>query len=165
MAEEREISDQELLKLEYQECASHSRFTVGHCFTYFVSFSTFFFLLIGAYNYVWSTEQRVFGDLKNFLLLTIAGFGFLAVIIAQIIEQRNVQIFRACDSRAATVERLMGIGGIGGGIWQILTDPERRERLLNIPISHTVAISLLYLLVVIIWFSLIILSVYQMLFV
>lgn len=162
MAEERGTPDQELLKLEYQECASHSRFTVGHRFTYFVSFSTFFFLLIGAYNYIWSTEQMVFGELKDTLLLVISGFGFITVAIASMIERRNVHIFRICDSRAATVEKLMGISGVGGGIWQILVDPGRRERFLNIPISHTVAISFFYLVVAIIWFLLIIFSSYQM---
>ena len=164
MAEERGMSDQELLKLEYQECAAHSRFTVGHRFTYFVSFSTFFFLLIGAFNYVWITQQRVFGELKNYLLVMISGFGFLTVIIAILIERRNVQIFRTCDNRAAVIERRMGIGGVGGGIWQILTDPERRQRFLNIPVSHTVAISLFYTAVAIIWWLLIIFSIYQTLF-
>jgi len=162
MAEEREMPEQELLKLEYQECVAHSRFTVGHRFTYFISFATIFFILIGAYNYVWTAEAKTSGQLKPVLLLMIAIFGFFTVFTAWMIEKRCIQIYRTCDNRAASLERLMGIGD--GGIWQVLTDQGRREKFFGIPIGHATAISLFYGIVSTIWLLLVVLSSYLILF-
>lgn len=162
MAEEREAKDQELFKLEYQECASHSRFTVGHRFTYFISFATIFFVLIGAYNYVWITEVKALGQLKSLFLLLISIFGLITVWVAWMIEWRCIQIYRTCDNRAAAVERLMGIGG--GGIWQVLTDQGRRKKFLGIPIGHVAAISLFYGAVLSTWLLLVMVSGYLFLF-
>ena len=164
MAEERKPSDQELFKLEYKECSTHSRFTVGNRFTYFVSFATFFFLLVGVYNYVWATEIKVFGQLKPVLLSLISWFGLITVGVAWMIERRCIHIYRTCDNRAAMIERLMDIGGLGGGIWQILTDSGRRRKFLGIPIGHATAISLFYLTVSTIWILLFLLSIYLLLF-
>jgi len=63
------------------------------------------------------------------------------------------------------IERLMDIGGLGGGIWQILTDSGRRRKFLGIPIGHATAISLFYLTVSTIWILLFLLSIYLLLFV
>lgn len=58
------MTDKELLQLEYRECVEHGRFMVGVRFNYFITFTTFFFVLIGAYNYVLIAEPKVFGVLK-----------------------------------------------------------------------------------------------------
>ena len=163
MAEEKKASDQELFKLEYQECSTHSRFTAGNRFTYFISFATIFFVLIGAFNYIWITEGKVFGQLKALLLFLVSGFGLITVWVAWLIESRCIQIYRICDNRAAMIERLMDIGGLGGGIWQILTDSGRRRKFLGIPIGHATAISLFYGAVLTVWL-LLLFSSYLLLF-
>ena len=148
----------DLLRLEYQECVSHSRFIVDIRFRYFVSFTTFFFVLMGAYGYIWVSEKKVFGELKSFLLCALAFFGLMTVVVATMIERRNIHIFRTCNNRAAMLERLMGIEEIGGGIWQLLADPARRRKFLGITVAHTTAISVFYGAVFLVWLMILVFS-------
>jgi len=59
--QEEKQPDQDLLKLEYEKAISHGEFIVGIRFNYFISFTTFFFILVGAFYYVWATEENVPG--------------------------------------------------------------------------------------------------------
>lgn len=79
--------------------------------------------------------------------------------VAWLIELRCVQIFRACDNRAAILERLMGIKS---GIRQTFADPTWREKILGvIPIGHAVAIALFYRIVWLVWLLLVGYSAYK----
>lgn len=159
--EEQPPQNQELLRLEYHECVSHSRFIVGIRFTYFVSFTSFFFILVGAYHYIWASAPEVFGQLKPWLRLVVGLFGFFVLGVAWFIEWRGAQISRTFDRRAAELEKLMGIEN---GIRQNLADPKQRNRFLGIPVAHTVAISLFYSGIAIVWFLLVVYSGYLLRF-
>lgn len=152
MGNEEKVENQNLLHFEFQECVSHSRFVVGIRFTYFVSFTSFFFVIIGTYHYVWASEPGVFGELKPWLLLTLSTFGSFVLVVAWFIEKRGAQISRAFDARAATLEKAMGIEN---GIRQKLVDPKQKPRSLGIPISHTLTISIFYSGIALVWFLLI----------
>lgn len=146
--------------MEYQECVSASRFVVGTRFNYFVSFTTFFFILVGGFHYAWASQVNVFGGLKPWIMLAIALFGLYMVAIALILERRAAQLYRTADNRAADLERLMGIQG---GIRQIFVMPWQRKKFLGIPVTHTASIRMFYGVVALIWISLILFSVYQIL--
>lgn len=152
MENEEKVENQNLLRFEFQECVSHSRFVVGIRFTYFVSFTSFFFVMVGAYHYVWASEPRVFGELKPWLLLILSTFGSFVLVVAWFIEKRGAQISKVFDTRAATLEKAMGIEN---GVRQKLVDPEQKPRSLGIPISHTLAISIFYSVIALVWFLLI----------
>ena len=161
MGEDEKNPDRELLKLEYEECVSHGRFVIGIRFTFFVSFLTVFFVLMGAYHYIWATEPKVFRHLKPFVLLAAALFGLYTVIVAKIIERRNIQTYRTCDDRASILERMMGIQN---GIRQVFASLEWEQRFLGIPMTHAVGISMFYWAVTLIWTLLILFSSYQLWF-
>ena len=159
--QEEKPPDRWLLKIEYQECVSHGRFIVGIRFSYFVSFTTFFFALVGAFHYVWATQDEVFGKLKPWLMLAIAMFGFYTVIVAMIIERRSIQLYRASDSRAADVELMMGIRG---GIRQTFKMPWRTQYFFRIiPVTHSAGVAMLYRAVAFIWIVLALFSAYKIL--
>ncbi|MDO8660009.1 MAG: hypothetical protein Q7K54_05435 [Candidatus Parcubacteria bacterium] len=155
-------SDRELdlLKLEYEKAISHGEFIVGIRFNYFLSFTTFFFILVGAFHYVLITEEKVFGGLKPWLMFAIALFGFYTVVVAFIIELRSVQLYRASDQRAADLEMLMGIKN---GIRQILLMPKRKIPLIGIPVGHAAGIAMFYGAVSLFWILLTFFSYYQIL--
>lgn len=148
--------DRDLLKLEYQECNSHTRFIVGIRFSYFVSFTTLFFALVGAFYFVWISEAKELQQLKPVAMLAIAGFGFYTVFVARMIEQRNIQLYRTSDSRAADLEWLMEIKE---GIHRILVMQGRKQYLLKIPVTHTRAIDMFYRAVAIVWVLLVLFSI------
>lgn len=150
--------DPDFLKLEYQECVSASRFVVGTRFNYFVSFTTFFFILVGGFHYIWTTETKVFGELKPWIMLAIAVFGIYMVVTALILEQRAAQLYRTADNRAAELERLMGIQN---GVRQIFVMPVQKKKFLGIPITHTASIRMFYRVVAFIWILLVLFSVYR----
>lgn len=157
------LSDRELdlLKLEYQECVSSSRFHVGIRFSYFVSFTTVFLILVGTFNYIWAMEPDKLGRLKPWTMISIAGFGLFTAIVAIMIEIRNHQLYRTADIRAAFLEKKMGIIGIIGGIRQIYANPVKPHRILWVPITHTVGIRMFYGVVLLIWILLILISRYE----
>lgn len=159
--QEEKQSDRDTLNIEYQECVTHSRFVVSTRFSYFVSFTTFFLILVGGFHYVWTAEIDVFGKLKPWIMLSISLFGFYMVGIVLILELRAAQLYRASDRRAANLERLMGIKD---GIRQIFVMPEQRKKFFVIPLTHTAGIGMFYGAIALIWFVLILFSVYQIMF-
>ncbi len=156
--QEEKQPDQDLLKLEYEKAISHGEFIVGIRFNYFISFTTFFFILVGAFYYVWATEENVPEKLKPVLMIAISVFGFYTVGVAFIIELRSVQLYRASDQRAADLEKLMGIKD---GIRQILLMPKQKLRFLRITIGHAAGIAMFYVLVAFVWIFLLCFSVYK----
>lgn len=151
MAKEDESPDndvKDLLKLQYEKCIEHGNIIVGTRFTYFVSFTTVFFVLMGAWYYIWTSEAVAVVPLKSYILGATAIFGFMSVSVAIIIELRNIQVFKTCYKLAAKVEGEMKIRG---GIWQILMNPKIVRKFLYIPVSHTAAIMIFYGSVAIIW--------------
>ena len=163
LASQEEQPNRELLKIEYQECVSSGRFIVGIRFSYFVSFTTFFFILVGAFHYVWTSEVEALKQLRPGVMLAIAGFGFYTVIVAMILEKRSIQLYRTSDNRAADVEQLMGIKS---GIRQIFMMPFRTQYLFikKIPITHSMGIAMFYRAVASIWIVLILFSVYEIVY-
>lgn len=160
VSQEEKQPDQDLLKLEYQEAVSHSRFIVGIRFSYFISFITIFFALVGAFHYVWISEAKALEQLKPGIMLAIAMFGFYMVVVAIIIERRNIQLYRAADNRAADLERLMGIKG---GIRQIYVMPWRTQYFFGITVTHSMGVAMFYRAVAFIWIALALFSVYKIL--
>lgn len=146
------------INLEYQECVSVSRFVVGNRFNYFVSFTTFFVVLVGGFYYVGITEKEILQELKPWFLLAIAGFGLYTSIIVLILEQRGIQIYQTADNRAAELERLMGIKD---GIRQILVMSQRKKKLLGVPLTYTFGIKSFYWLIFVIWTNAVIASIFQ----
>lgn len=147
--QEKQQPDRDLLKLEYQEAVTHSRFIVATRFNYFASFTTFFFILVGGFYYAWIAKEDVLGEpLKSWIMLLVVLFGFYMVTVALFLEHRATQLYRAADNRAAELERLMGIEN---GIRQILIMPGRIKKFLGIPITHTTSIRMFYRLVALIW--------------
>lgn len=161
--QEKKQPDKDSLNIEYQECVSASRFVVGTRFNYFLSFTTFFFILVGAFHYVWASDQNVFGTLKPTVMLTIALFGLFMVAIALTLEQRAAQLYKDADKRATELERLMGIQG---GIRQIFifTLPAQRKKFFFIPVTHTASIRMFYRVVNFIWILLMLFSGYHVLY-
>jgi len=150
--------DQDLLKLEFQECVSAGRFFVGLRFTYFFSFTTFFFILIGAFHYVWTSEAKELEIIKPVIMLAIAVFGFYTVISAMIIERRNIQLFRIADRRAAFLEGEKGMG-IKDGIRQTYLSIEWTQYFWRIPVAHSVGIMMIYGAATFVWILLFLFSI------
>ena len=67
--------------IEYQEVGSNLRFFAGLRFGLLASFTTFFGILIGAYNYIWAEEGRYL-ELWKSLLVIIPAFGIVATLVA-----------------------------------------------------------------------------------
>ena len=144
------------MRLEYQECNSASRFFVGIRFSFFVSFMTFFVILIGGYQYVWR-NQEVFKDLQFYLLIFISFFGLLTTFAALLIEMRNIVLYQYCDKRAAVLEQEMKIWN---GVRCMLISPTTKLRL-GLSVKHTVAIKILYNATAVIWFILLVHGAYR----
>ena len=159
--EEDKQTNRDPLNIEYQECVTHSRFVVSTRFSYFMSFTTFFFVLIGGFHYVWTAEESVFGKLKPWIMLVVSAFGFYMVGIVLILERRAAQLYRAADKRAADIEKLMGIQN---GIRQIFIMSNQRKKFFGIPLTHTAGIAMFYGAVALIWLALIFFSVCDILF-
>lgn len=144
-----------ILELQYQECWNYSRFYIGVRFTLVASFVTLFIVLIGGYHYVW-TAQKAFGRGWPYLLTAIALFGVTMSCAAWMIERRNIYLYREADRLETELETKMGIVG---GLSQTLTRYAARERILGVPITHTIAITIVYDTVLVIWTTLLIYSI------
>ena len=140
-------SNEDLMRLEYQEAATQARFIIGIRFTYFAGFATVFGALMAAYYKVWvSNELR--SPHKHMLLIGLSVFGLISLISAWIIERRNIELYRTCDDRAAKLEGAMGIKD---GIRTILAQQGRRQYRL---FTHRWAIGIFYGTVGIVWVAL-----------
>lgn len=137
----------ERLKLEYQECVSASRSFVTIRFSFFISFMTFFGVLIGVSQYLVLNREE-FGFIWPFLLCIISIFGLAVVLCARLIEERNIFLYHTCDVRAALLENRMGISA---GIHGILRDRKSIGRVFGIEMTHTSGILILYYLVGTVW--------------
>lgn len=152
MAQEDESPDNDgmdIHRLQYEKCIEHGNIIVGTRFSFFASFATIFFVLMGAYYYIWTSETGLIVPLKPIILFLTAIFGFMSASVAIITEMRNIQVIRTCYRQAAFIEskKLK----IRGGIWQILMKPGIIRKFLYIPVSHTFGIMTFYVSVAIIW--------------
>jgi len=143
------------LELQYQECCRYGRFYAGVRFSFAASFVTLFIILIGGYHYVRFAGPAL-GPLQPHLLFATAIFGTMTSFAAVMIERRNIYLYRTSDQLAVKLETQMGIVG---GLYQTLTRRQARTRFLGIPVTHTVAISIGYASVMIIWLILVVDSV------
>ncbi|OGZ42579.1 MAG: hypothetical protein A3C80_03735 [Candidatus Ryanbacteria bacterium RIFCSPHIGHO2_02_FULL_45_43] len=146
------------IRLEYQECATLSRFFVGIRFSFFASFITFFVILIGGYHYVWSARRAVFGELQPYLLFVVAFSGLIVAVVGWLVEKRNVFLYRTCDERLQELEEELRIPM---GIYRRLRFPTAFSRFLGIPARHVVAIYTMYTAISIVWIILVVYSGYR----
>ena len=145
----------EELHLEYQECASLSRFSIGLRFTFFTTFITIFVVLVGCYHYVWKSDLE-FENLQPWLLTSISLFGVIISQLAWVVDTKNIFICWRCNERSIALEEEMTIEN---GLYRQIV--ERGLERTGTPATQTFVMAVFYSLSLLIWLSLLFYSIYQ----